>query len=314
MRRFLALLLLSGCASLQPPKPSYRTIDLMPLFWSFWAEAHERPLASQIALFESRVVARHPEVYTSRALGFDPSRPFHEELAKRYPRYLAWVSPVFPTMRRLSNEIAHELGPIEARFLREFPDFDYHGDIYFMNSLAAFDGAVRQVNGRRALLFGLDVIAAIHGEGAAIEPLFDHELFHLYHRQFFRAAPEVEREPLWAAMWTEGLATYVSRRMNPSATDRQVFGLPDDTPGRTREMLPRVARELLIRVDSTSRDDYRKFFLGSEPNADPPQRSGYFVGYLIAERIGAGRPLHDLAKMPAADVRRAVEEVLRSWD
>jgi TorA maturation chaperone TorD len=101
--------------------------------------------------------------------------------------------------------------------------------------------------------------------------------------------------------------------MNPSATDRQVFGLPENTPARTRQMLPHVAAELLQRLDSTSRDDYRKFFLGSEPNADPPQRSGYFVGYLIAERIGAGRPLHDLAKMPAGEVRRAVEEILVSF-
>ncbi|HEV8658650.1 MAG TPA: DUF2268 domain-containing putative Zn-dependent protease [Thermoanaerobaculia bacterium] len=309
MRRILGILLLSGCASLQSPRPSYRTIDLMPLFWSFWAEAHERPFDSQIALFESRVVPRHPEIYNAAVLGFDRSKPFHEELAKRYPRYMAFVSADFPTMRRLSNEITHQLGSIEARFLREFPDFDYHGDIYFMNSLAAFDGAVREVNGKRALLFGLDVIAAIHGQSAAIEPLFDHELFHLYHHQSFP-----RREALWAALWTEGLATYVSRRMNPAATDRQIFGLPENTPTRTREMLPRIAHELVQHLDSPSRDDYRKFFLGSEPNADPPQRSGYYVGYLIAERIGRDRRLRDLAKMPPDEVRRTAEEVLRSWD
>jgi predicted Zn-dependent protease DUF2268 len=312
MRRVLLAAIVAAVACVSSSQQrSYRVINAMPAFWTFWYEARAFPMPRQVLMFEQQVVRAYPQIYTAEVLGFEPEKPFHEALAERYPKYLAWVAAEFPAMQRLTRDVERRMGAFESRFRQEFPDFDYRGDIYFMNSLAAFDGAVRWVNGRRTLLFGIDTIAAIHGSSAQIEPLFDHELFHLYHRQFFHIlTPRNEHEPLWAAMWAEGLATYVSKRMNPQATDRQIFGLPENTPSRAAADLPRIARELLRDLDSTSRDEYRKFFLGSELYADPPQRSGYYIGYLVVQRLGSERRLQDLAKMQPEEVRRVVERVL----
>jgi hypothetical protein len=61
---------------------------------------------------------------------------------------------------------------------------------------------------------------------------FDHELFHLYHRQVVGADAPHDNEPAWWTMWMEGLATYVSQRMNPGLdawflVSKSVEGLPE---------------------------------------------------------------------------------------
>lgn len=307
MRRALlaAALLLAGCAT--SSRATYRTHDLMPLYWSFAERAQNASMAEQIQLARELVVRKRPDIYNEKVLLVDPESKKFEEW---YPKYYAWVSPHFDVMRRLSETVARDMKSFDARFRRQFPDFAFDGDVYFLNSFGAFDGALRTVNGRTVLLFGLETLAAVHGGSASVEPLFDHELFHLYHRQFFKAA---EDEPLWVSLWREGLATYVARRMNPDATDRQIHGLPDTTPARVRANLPHVAQMFFDRIDSKSPDDESLFFLGNKPaDADPPARSGYYIGFLIAEKLGRHRSLADLAKLPAEDVRLAIEGQLRA--
>jgi hypothetical protein len=59
------------------------------------------------------------------------------------------------------------------------PDFRADQPVYFTISMGTFDGAVRDVNGSNALLFGVDVIARLYGSTANLSVLFDHELFHV---------------------------------------------------------------------------------------------------------------------------------------
>ena len=75
------------------------------------------------------------------------------------------------------------------------------------------------MNGTNALLFGVDLISRLHGSTANLSVLFDHELFHVYHRQ---VAPSLFRkgDEIWKRLWIEGLAEYVSWRMNPSFEGR----------------------------------------------------------------------------------------------
>lgn len=301
-------LMLFGCASAPPPAKQMHTIDLMPAHRAWWASAATLDQSSQIRLMREMLVDEYPEVYTKGVLKFDPAT----DLDSWYPRWYGWVSPGMSRIDTLAASLPASLPAIEQRFRGEFPDFAFDGDIYFINAIGAFDGATRSVNGRRSLLFGLDVICAIHGDEAAIEPLFDHELFHLYHEQHFSIGSGDERPPLWSALWREGLATCVAQRMNRDASGIQIFGLPESTPSRVDERRAQLANDFLARMDSTTEDDYAAFFVGNSPASNPPNRAGYYLGYLVAERIGRAMKLEALAKLPAATVRARIEAELRA--
>jgi hypothetical protein len=304
----LLLCALPSAAWADAPPFSYRVVDAMPTFWRYWEKAHGLPEAEQVRLFHKQVVAAHPDLYTANVLGFDAQRPFDAELAKRYPKYFQWVSPHFDTMRRLSAELRLQLPSYEARFRRTFPDLRYTGEVYFLNSLGAFDGATRQVKGKTALLFGVDVIATIYGATANVEPFFDHELFHIYHEQF----PNPEAEGTVAgALWREGLATYVAEALNPGVSEHILFGLPEDMPARARGMLPKLAAELREKLDSKTPEDYQAFFWGNSPRQDIPARSGYFVGYQVARELARTHTLTELAHLRGPDLRAALEAALR---
>jgi hypothetical protein len=298
---------LTTLALTQQPR-AVETIDLMPLYWQFRERAQALPVAEQVRLFNEMVVERRPEVYNASVMNVPGGKSFAEVLPEIYPKATAWTSPHEDAIRTLSKEIATTLPQQEKAFRREFPDFSYEGRVYFMYALGAFDGAVRTVEGRPALLFGLDVIAAIHGSGASIAPLFHHELFHAYHGPLIGTTGR--GLPLYLSLWTEGLATLVARQLNPSAADAAIFGLPPNTPLRAREDLPRLAALLRGKLDSTSPDDYDAFFVGNEPDADIPKRSGYYIGYLVATHIQQGRPLRELARLKGAELRKAIDVAL----
>jgi hypothetical protein len=160
----------AGCAAVDVPAPSYRVIDLMPAYWDFWARAQVVDENARPALFRQMVVSHAPQAYAASVIGLAPDKPYDEELARRYHRVQAMVADRTDLMRRLSSRIARDLRGYEATFRGTFPDLAYHGDIYFMHSLGGFDGGTRIIEGRMALLFGLDMIAYVYGEQADPQP------------------------------------------------------------------------------------------------------------------------------------------------
>lgn len=308
MRLALALVLsLPLAAHAAAPRATYRVHDLTPTFWAYWDEARDLPAEEQVRLFEERVVARHPDVYTARVLGLDPDVPLRAALRERWPKFLAFVGAQLPLARKLSASVGHELPRYDARFREAFPDFAYTGDVYFLVSVGAFDGGTRPVRGRTALLFGVDVIARVYGEEADPESFFDHELFHLYHHQF--PDPLLEGT-LGRSLWTEGLAVYVADRLNPGTPAAVLFGLPRDTPERVRANLPAYAREMRQKLLLRSPEEEKRWFQGSGDGTDFPGRAGYTLGYLVAREVARGKSLRQLARLRGKALRRELERAL----
>ncbi len=287
----------SMAASAQPPSPAgdCRVSDLMPDFWAFWAAARDASSDEQVRLFEQMLRRPHAEVYDGvlRSLPMGP--------AELVPRAIAGMRPVEATVRSLAGQLAAELPRQLALFRQSFPDFRCAMPVYFLFAAGAFDGATRRVGSQTALLFGLDVIAQIHGE--QLSPLVVHELFHVHHDTVVPAAPE----KLYWAVWKEGLATYVSRKLNPGLAEEKICCLPD-IPA-VNAMLPSLVADLLSRLDSERPEDYARYLLGG--TADIPARSGYALGYRIAQQLGRDRSLAELARLPPEVVRPLLETTLR---
>jgi hypothetical protein len=212
-------------------------------------------------------------------------------------------------MWKLSDVLEGDLSLYLSDFQKTFPDFACQNPIYFLVSLGAFDGGVRPVNGYPALLFGVDVIARIHPQDE-LGAFFDHELFHMYHRQITGMGGG-RGDPLYRALWEEGLATYVSGVLNPRVRESAILGRPQDLAGRAKPQLPQIARELLQNMDSTSPDLYQTFFLGNSARKDIPPRSGYYVGLLIARDLGQSHSLQQLAKMNGESLRSTIRRMLQ---
>jgi hypothetical protein len=203
-------------------------------------------------------------------------------------------------MRQLSAQLASELPGHLKRFRVAFPDFQCSTPVYFVYSANAFDGAVRQVDGKPALLFGIDVVARL---GNDLAPLVAHELFHVHHGQLVRDAPDTVG---WA-LWREGLASYVSRQLNPDLPEEKACCLPSAAP--VEAVLPRIAGELRKQLDSEDEAVYRRFFLGGQEQ-DIPVRSGYLVGYRVAAELGRTRTVQQLAGLRFETLRPLIDQAL----
>ncbi len=262
-----------------------RTTDLMPAFWRFWGQARRQAPAEQYRFFEELVRKPNAAVYEGVFHGV-PKPP-----AEFVPKSFEAVPAIEASMRNLSQRLSAELpGELDA-FRKAFPRFRCSTPVYFVYSAGAFDGATRDVNGKSALMFGLDVIARLKEE---LSPLVVHELFHVYHAEAVAEDPDTFG---WA-LWAEGLATYVSRRLNPKVPESQVCCMPS-IPEAT---VPRLAAEALRLLDSEKREDYARFFLGGA-ELDIPSRSGYALGYRVAAEAGKTRTLEELAALTPVEVR-----------
>lgn len=197
----------------------------------------------------------------------------------------------------------------QTRFRTFFPDYKLTMPVYLVHSLGEMDGGTRDLNGHPVAIFGADVIAQIHDE-TTIGPFLDHELFHLYHARYF---PECDQ--LWCSLWVEGLAVYVASRLNPGATDRQLLlTLPVPIRPAVDPHLAEAMCSARARLDSTSKEDYAPFFtFGRGSTSRFPPRYGYYLGLLLAQKIGATMPLSRMAKLPPAKVKPLLEQALASY-
>jgi len=276
-------------------------VDLMPAFWSAYdgvAGTPERVEALRQAFFTP-----HGEVFTAAGLKTD---------ADRIARWLPQFDLIATQVRRLDGGFTEAYGQHTAHFRAQFPDFERErAPIYLMPSLFSFDGHLQPWGGRMPLFIGLDGIVRYHGATPDLSVFLDHESFHLYHAQ---VAPQIvmdDKAPVFVSLWVEGLATYVSERLNPGASPLHV--LLDDERLLAADDATRLAlaQGLLDSLDSTAEQDAVRFF--SAGHAGPwPARGGYLIGLEAARRIGHGQPLAELARMPREQVRSRLASTLEA--
>lgn len=196
----------------------------------------------------------------------------------------------------------------QAHFRRSFPDCRLTMPVYLIHSFGQMDGGTRSLAGRPVMLFGADMLAQLH-DATTIGPFLDHELFHIYHARFF---PDCDA--VWCSLWQEGLAVYVAQRMNPGASDR-ALELVYPRPIRP-EIMPHVPAAMCFlraRYVSTKPSDGAPLFDGKANTTGYPPRFGYLLGALLADKIGAGLSLDQLAKLPPDQVKRRLAAAIDSY-
>jgi hypothetical protein len=276
----------------------------MPAYEKFAAATVNAPPEERATAFLRQIADRFPDYYSSTVFGDA------DKLKARAVRFFGPAQrTMLPGLPSLTPERLAALGSVvgpqfeaqQRTFIQVFPDFTCDTTVEFGVSLMKFDGHPVDFSGKHHLLFGVDTIALLHVP-ADMPAFFDHEIFHLYQRQVVGSQAPQGEEPAWWTMWFEGLATYVSQRMNPGLDAQQVLWYPRDLVTRMEKNLPYAARLMLEDLDKSGADGDRWFLANQSVDALPP-RAGYYLGYLFAKSEHRGEPLSQLARTPPAQVR-----------
>ncbi|MBP7338939.1 hypothetical protein [Niveispirillum sp.] len=268
------------------------------------------PLEQRVARFKTDIVPLFPEFYAP------PADADAEALARADKRITKAIEN-FPRIRAgyeaKLTQFDAELSQHLARFRETFPGFVSDRATYLLHSLGQMDGGTRDLAGKRYLIFGADMMAAVHKDFTSEAPFFHHELFHVLHEAKLGPC-----EAMWCSLWIEGLATYVAGRLNQGASEAELLlTFPDGMAGKVRERLADSWVDLATRLDSQEEDVFFELFSNSRNPAggDLPLRRGYYLGYLVAQEIGRTHDLRDMAAWPAEKaapiVKAAVEKLAR---
>ncbi|HEV8695411.1 MAG TPA: hypothetical protein VGQ93_14705 [Lysobacter sp.] len=274
-------------------------VDLMPAFWSAYDEtkgASDRVQALTAAFF-----APHAELYAGAGL-----KPTPERLGRWLPDF----DSIADQARSLSGDFGRHYERHVGHFQTEFPDFRRdQAPIYLMPSLFGFDGHLQPWQGKLPLFIGIDGIVRYHGADANLSVFLDHESFHLYQAQVLPDLIMADNPPVYGSLWTEGIATYVSERLNPDSSLEQVL-LDDRKLAQVEEATVReLAAKLIPVLDSTTPEDANRFFSAGHTGPEPA-RGGYLIGLILARRIGRDMSLAQLPRIPTATVRQLLEQQL----
>jgi hypothetical protein len=288
----IAALTATGAHASEPAPAKPAIVDLTGDYIRFYHASSKQPRLARAVAFKRLMAKKFPGFYTETRVGA-PAAEYDEIVAKSFD--------AFPKIEARFVARAAALGPAFAAaisdFHRTFPEAGTLPPTYLVHSLGEMDGGTREIGGRTVLVFGADVIAQVHREGANERPFFEHELFHTYHEPRFGNC-----QPVWCAMWEEGLATYVADQLNPGATDDELL-----LSTAMREQIDAnhtlAACAVLQRAMSEDPGDYSALFNGGRNLPGLPERAGYYVGFLVAKRLGEGLSLQELARWDQAAAR-----------
>ncbi|KFI07378.1 hypothetical protein [Massilia sp. BSC265] len=295
---FLGTALSAGAASLSAPAPAMKVHDLASGFTTVFDRNAGKSEREFVQDFKATVASRFPGFYGAERFKGQRSEAQREaDLVQAFAEFPGIREAYVKKVARFTQDLPAHV----ASFRAAFPDYPATTDIWFLHSLGEMDGGSRTIDGKRYFIFGADSMVKYHGDGDEAA-FFHHELFHDYHGM------ECKPRPIWASLWSEGLATYVAKQMNPSANNSELLlDFPPNLVADTRKALGRALEDLHGKLDSEDRTDYAGLFYGSGGDKTGlPARRGYYLGYLVAEEIGKTMSMQQMAKLDCGAARTAV--------
>jgi uncharacterized protein YjaZ len=270
-------------------------VDLMPTFWRALGSA------DGAAQMRATMVDPHPDLYNELLI----TVPSGEDWASTFSSEKTYDEAHGTQVRATERYLVANAPKYMARFQHTFPDYRCDFTFYIAPSFGNLDGSAASVGGKYLIVFAPDFIPRIHAL-QDLKILIDHETFHVYHHQatgVFGAAPQLPT--IEEALWSEGLATFVSWRMNPGVSvDAALI-----QPGLSEAALPHLESmitELRQHLGEKDEPTYGRFFQGGNAPEGCPSRAGYYIGFLIAEDLSKRYSLQQLARLKGEELHGAI--------
>jgi hypothetical protein len=290
----------------------------MPGYWQFLAHAPKAAdSASLLHRFRATVVTPNRSIFDAVAAGWmdDASLPeFIRRLEGRSAR-LRHADAQFP--RRLSEAW--------RGFAAATPDLRPGPTVVLLPAPeTAVGGAVRPLGDQDVVVFGADEISKVVDSQVATNVLVQHEMTHLYHMQ---VNPEMrqmiadvylppyvtDRAKLYQVLWLEGLAAYMSKHLNPGATDKEILN-SDRVAADVKALWPKIGSDIREHLDSSRKADIDAYLFDNDASGQIPKRAGYYVGMLIAQRLARKHSFGELCRLSGVSLRSELEQGLRDLE
>lgn len=286
-------------------KANVKVDNLATAFVTFWDATQDIPSPARVERFKQQVGARFPAFYGIAR--YNGERTQAEQDA-RIARVLAQFGPQRAAYLATVTKFDADLPRYIRSFQSTFPDF-VPVPIYFLHSLGEMDGGPRDFTGSTILIFGADMMASLHGgddEGA----FFHHELFHTYHPL---ASHDCPQPGMWLPLWREGLAVYVSKMLDPHATEKEMLlDFPAGALATTKSQMPAAWKQLAQVLDDGADGLYAPLFSTRPDTSGLAPRRGYYLGYLVARELGKTRDIHTLAGLDCSEAHRLVVDTVQA--
>jgi hypothetical protein len=213
-------------------------------------------------------------------------------------------------IRARHDRLAKRVERARTRMLKTFPDLGEF-DAVMLLSLLTFDAKTGVVGRRRVIFLGVDTLTQVSNTG--LDVLLTHELVHIYHRQvsprtFGEYLVPLQPVPLYRRLWTEGLATWLSRHLHPRARLQDVLMSPTLAHHGPRH-LRGLAHQVGGALEDASADTARRYFSATDPG-DIPVRSGYYLGMQVVGRIAQTVPPEELPRLQGRRLHQAIRAAL----
>ena len=280
----------------------YRVINMIDDFLAYYDAVHEKSDREKSTAWEDMLENKYPQFFRDaiyrRKTGADRDR-YKESCIARFWREIA---PEIEAIAALNQGVNDRVHRVVNDFRGHFPGFKPRTDFYITISFS-FRGKAVTVGGKDVLAIGLE--SFLDSPETQLEITLAHELFHLYHFQFFSAGGG-----LYRTLWAEGLAVYASAMVVPGHRRSTYLGFPVEKMNRCHELLPQLAADLRKNL---GRNDHRlkRIYFGAEPNnTRVPPEAGYYVGLLVVEDLARKITLDRLARLPAKEVFSLLEQAL----
>jgi hypothetical protein len=300
----LRLLILALCLDAIAPVHAgagCAVVDLMPAFW------HSLQGTDPATQMRTAVIDPHPDLYNDNYVSLSSGAEWQKELEGEK----TYVEGHRAEVNAVEHYLVGHVQRYMEEFKRTFPDYRCDYTFYIAPSFGRMDGSAASVNGQHRVIFAPDVIPRYH-QLSDLKVLIDHETFHVYHHQatgVFGASDEAVPTTL-EALWGEGLATFVSWRMNPGVS-LDIALLQPGIPEGARPHLADIAKDLLAHLDERNAATFSRYFVaGKQPEGYPP-RAGYYAGVLIAHNLSARYTLLQLAHLKGAALHTAIVRELK---
>jgi len=289
--------------------------NLMPDFLAFKQKTKDLSPDRRASLFASDFAPKYRNFYGEMGRvegekGFPSAETLRKDALRLLdPAHMEALPGYAPLTQDKFEVVARTTGPdfdrAHAAFSGAFPRFQCPIEIAFGPSFLHFDGHVFDDKNGQHILFGVDALAIEHRPDE-MPAVFAHELFHIYHREALGKAYPKDDSTVWWSMWVEGLAVYVSQKLNPALSAQQVLGYPSDMVARMEApgAKQRAARLMLADFDAKN----SALFDTMSAVAGLPPRAGYYMGYELAASLGREHSLDGLAHLSPVRVKQEARE------
>ncbi|MEI6308677.1 MAG: DUF2268 domain-containing putative Zn-dependent protease [bacterium] len=278
-----------------------RLINLVEAFLSYADEGRDRSEEERTSLWLTRLESLDPSFFNEvlyRKLEGAERDLFRQSLIEQF-----WneIVPNVETLRQVNREAPQLIQDGRSAFQQQFPRFDPQTDYYLTVSFS-FNGKVVDLQGRNTLAIGLEKFTP----GSPELPMtIAHEQFHLYHLAGFSI-----QGALYRSVWEEGLATYVSALVVPGYRLSQYLGFSVDRMNEIADRFSELCGRLAGEMSSTD-PSMKRAFLGVEENdLGIPPACGYYLGFILVQRLTEQYSLEELASWDADRVYREMQNAL----